>query len=53
MTKLIILIRKSLQQIRLLLVWNYEEVIINKEELFLKNGGKFLIPIPTPKTISK
>ena len=51
MTKLIILIRKSLQQIRLLLVWNYEEVIINKEELFLKNGDKFLIP--TPKIIPK
>ena len=46
-------IEKSSQQIALLLAWNYEEAIINKEKLFLKNGGKFLIPIPTPKTISK
>jgi len=46
-------IGKPSQQIALLLAWNYEEAIINKEELFLKNGGKFLIPIPTPKIISK
>jgi len=46
-------IEKPSQQIALLLAWNYEETIINKEKLFLKNGGKFLIPIPTPKTISK
>ena len=46
-------IEKPSQQIALLLAWNYEEAIINKEKLFLKNGGKFLIPIPTPKTISK
>ena len=46
-------IEKPSQQIALLLAWNYEEAIINKEELFLKNGGKFLIPIPTPKIISK
>ena len=46
-------IEKPSQQIALLLAWNYEEEIINKEELFLKNGGKFLIPIPTPKIISK
>jgi SAM-dependent methyltransferase len=46
-------IEKPSKQIALLLAWNYEEEIINKEELFLKNGGKFLIPIPTPKIISK
>lgn len=46
-------IEKPSHQIALLLAWNYEEEIINKEELFLKNGGKFLIPIPTPKIISK
>ena len=46
-------IEKPSQQIALLLAWNYEEAIINKEKLFLKNGGKFLIPIPTPKIISK
>ena len=46
-------IEKPSQQIALLLAWNYEQAIINKEELFLKNGGKFLIPIPIPKIISK
>ncbi len=32
----------------LLLVWNYAEKIIQKEKEFIKNGGKFIIPIPTP-----
>jgi len=41
------------QQVALLLAWNYEEAIINKEQEFLQNGGKFLVPIPIPKIISK
>jgi SAM-dependent methyltransferase len=41
------------QQIALLLAWNYKESIINKEKEFLKSGGKFLVPIPIPKIISK
>ncbi|MEK7502620.1 MAG: class I SAM-dependent methyltransferase [Patescibacteria group bacterium] len=32
----------------LLLVWNYAEKIIEREKNFQKNGGKFIIPIPTP-----
>ncbi len=44
---------KSSEQVALLLAWNYEQAIINKEEEFLKNGGKFLVPIPIPKIISK
>lgn len=44
---------KTSQQIALLLAWNYEEAIINKEKSFLKNGGKFLVPLPIPKIISK
>ena len=46
-------IEKPSQQIALLLAWNYEEAIINKEQEFLKKGGKFLVPIPIPKIISK
>ena len=41
------------QYVALLLAWNYEEAIINKEQEFLKKGGKFLVPIPIPKIISK
>ncbi len=36
----------------LLLAWNYEEEIINKELDFLKSGGKFIVPIPEPKVVS-
>lgn len=32
----------------LLLVWNYAEKIIVKEKKFIKEGGKFILPIPTP-----
>ena len=44
---------ESSKQIALLLAWNYEDSIINKEEKFLEKGGKFLVPIPIPKIISK
>lgn len=32
----------------LLLVWNYADKIIEREKEFINNGGKFIIPIPTP-----
>lgn len=32
----------------LLLVWNYAENVFRREKEFIKNGGKFIIPIPTP-----
>lgn len=35
----------------LLLVWNYAPSILKREEKFRKNGGKFIIPIPTPYVI--
>jgi hypothetical protein len=34
--------------IALLLAWNYERQILDKEQDFRSNGGKFLIPIPEP-----
>ena len=34
--------------IALLLAWNYENQILDKEYDFRSNGGKFLIPIPEP-----
>ena len=37
----------------LLLAWNYKDAIIKNEKEFLKKGGRFLIPIPKPKIITK
>ena len=34
--------------IALLLAWNYKDAIIKNEKNFIKNGGRFLIPIPKP-----
>jgi len=36
----------------LLLSWNYKEFFIKNSE-FIKNGGKFIIPFPTPKILYK
>jgi len=35
--------------VALLLAWNYEAQILDKEHYFRSKGGKFLIPIPEPK----
>ena len=32
----------------LLLAWIFADDIIEKEHEFVKNGGKFIIPFPTP-----
>ena len=46
-------INKSSKMIALLLAWNYKTAIIKNEKKFLRNGGKFLIPIPKPRIVSK
>ena len=33
--------------------WNFKKEIFNKEKKFLKNGGRFITHIPTPKIINK
>lgn len=37
----------------LMLAWNYQKLILKKEQEFLKNGGKFIIPVEGIKIISK
>ena len=38
-------------QIAFLLAWNYQKEILEKENKFRNNGGKFLIPIPSPRIV--
>lgn len=35
----------------LMLPWNYKEEILIKEQAFIKNGGKFIVPIPQPQIL--
>lgn len=44
-------IKEDIPDYILILAWNYAESIIEKEAWFRKNGGKFIIPIPTPTII--
>jgi SAM-dependent methyltransferase len=37
----------------LLGAWNFKKEIFNKEKKFIKNGGKFITHVPTPKIINK
>ena len=33
--------------------WNFKNEILKKEKKFLKQGGKFITHVPTPRIISK
>ncbi len=46
-------IKKTNIQYLLLLSWNLKKEIIRQEKYFIKNGGKFIIPFPSPKIIQK
>lgn len=42
---------KHLPDYFLMLAWNYQKLILKKEREFLKNGGKFIIPVEGIKII--
>ena len=46
-------IKKTNIQYLLLLSWNLKKEIIKQEKYFIKNGGKFIIPFPSPKILTK
>lgn len=46
-------IKKTNIQYLLLLSWNLKKEIINQEKYFIQNGGKFIIPFPSPKIVEK
>ena len=33
--------------------WNFKKEIFKKEKKFIKNGGKFIVHVPSPKIINK
>ena len=46
-------LRKKDADIVFLGAWNFKKEILNKEKLFLREGGKFLTHIPNVKLFSK
>ena len=45
------ILERGKDDIALLLAWNYQDEILEKEKLFRQRGGKFLIPIPQPELL--
>ncbi len=46
-------IKKTNTQYLLLLSWNLKKEILRQEKYFIKNGGKFIIPFPSPRIVQK
>lgn len=44
-------IKKTKPDFALMLAWSYMDEILSKEQEFMKRGGKFLVPLPSPKII--
>ena len=45
------LIYKNMPDYIIILAWRYSDIIIKKNQKYLKNGGKFIIPLPKFKVI--
>ena len=45
------MVNKGKNDVALLLAWNYESEILEKEKMFRKQGGKFLVPVPEPRLL--
>jgi len=45
------ILERGKNDVALLLAWNYQDEILEKEQLFRKRGGKFLIPVPQPELL--
>ena len=46
-------IKKTNIDYLLLLSWNLKKEIIKQEKNFIKNGGQFIIPFPSPKILKR
>ncbi len=46
-------IKKTNIDYLLLLSWNLKKEIIKQEKNFVKNGGKFIVPFPSPKILKR
>ena len=44
-------IKKNIPDYIIILAWNYADTIMEKEQWFTRQGGKFIIPIPYPTII--
>lgn len=44
-------LRKNPPDYLLIIAWNFADSIIEKNESFIKNGGKFIIPVPYPRIV--
>ena len=45
------MLKKTQPDYLLIIAWNFKDAIMKKNDEFRRSGGKFIIPVPTPKVI--